>query len=360
MNWRRFRLNWRRFRPLPTLIVGIIIILVIGVSLFFQLGGNTARNTGADFFEREEMLVNQRPAQVDLPTDSGEQFVNAEDGRVNLGDSILGPPQSDTEQQGQNARQEEHSALIPIEGGVVGSITQQRDAIERMIIKNGELALRVENVREAEAALGAQVAALGGYIVQVEMYGADEQMTANITFRVPAERFDEALTKVQELSKKVLSRTVSGDDVTEEFVDLQARLGNLEATRDRLRVLLEQAIEVEDALEVNLALSNVQGEIEQIQGRMEYLQQNAALSTVNVYLSPVPSIITQDSWQPLVVARNALRSLVELGQGLVNLAIVLLIWTPAWLPLLLFGWWGWRRLRRNHRSGAGPTAPTTA
>jgi len=323
-------MNWRRFRPLAAIAGGIIVILVIAVSFLSMLGGKTTEV----FTEVDQGLA----------TGGGVPRLAA-----------TAAPQS-------AAAPLEELEYAADETGAVSNVAQQQNAVERMIIKSADLSLQVENVREAEAAVSAQVAALGGYVVRVEMNGTDERMTANMTFRVPAERFDEALTGVQGLAKKVLSRTVSGDDVTEEFVDLRARLGNLEATRDRLRNLLEQAVEVEDALEVNRALTEVQGQIEQIQGRMEYLQQSAALSTINVYLSPVPvtPIVTQGSWQPLVVAHDALRSLVELGQGLVNLAIVLLIWTPVWLPLLLLGWWGRRRLRRHQQRGAGPTAPTVA
>jgi hypothetical protein len=202
----------------------------------------------------------------------------------------------------------------------------------------------------------AAAAQYGGYIVKAASSGSDEDLSVQISFRVPAARFDEALGGVQGLAKKVIARTISGDDVTEEYVDLGSRLKNLEATRDRLMTLLDKATKVDDALSVNTALTDVQGQIEQIQGRMQYLKQSSALSTINVGLVPVPpptAIVAEDGWQPLEVARGALRNLVALGQGLANVAIVLLIWTPVWLPLLLLGLWLGRRVRR-------PRTPTVA
>lgn len=228
--------------------------------------------------------------------------------------------------------------------------------LERLVIKTADLSLQVEQAREAEARLRALVGQLGGYVVKVETTGADEQMSTRVIFRVPAERFDDALAGAQGLAQKVLSRTVGGDDVTEEFVDLDSRLHNLEATRDRLLTFLQKAEKVEDALKVNESLTQIQGEIEQIQGRRQFLQRSAALATISVYLSPVPTtpILTEDGWQPATVARRALRELLGFGQGLANLAIVALVWTPVWLPLLLAGLWLRRRLRRR------PAPPSTS
>jgi hypothetical protein len=244
-------------------------------------------------------------------------------------------------------------------GGAAPAAGEPAQQFDRMVIKNAEVTLQVESVREAETAVRAKVQALGGYVVRAENSGSDEDLTARITFRVPVQRFDESLAGVQGLAKKVLSRTVSGDDVTEQFVDLQSRLRNLEATRDRLLTFLEKAATVEEALKVNESLSQVQGEVEQVRGRMEYLKQSAALSTVTVSLVPVPAIapiVEADGWQPLAVARGALRELVELGQGLVNVAIVLLVWTPVWLPFVLLFWW----LRRRFWVRARKPAPETA
>ena len=231
--------------------------------------------------------------------------------------------------------------------------------VERLVIKTADLSLQVDDARAAEAQLRELVGQLGGYIVKVETSGTDERVSTRVTFRVPAERFDDALGGAQGLAKKVLARTVGGDDVTEEFVDLDARLRNLEATRDRLLTFLDKATEVEDALRVNESLTQIQGEIEQIKGRQQFLQRSAALSTISVYLTPTPitPIIDEDSWQPLDVARRALRDLVSFGQGLAEIAIVLVIWSPVWLPLLLAAIWVWRKLRR--RRAPAKAAPAT-
>jgi hypothetical protein len=232
--------------------------------------------------------------------------------------------------------------------------------VPRLVIKTADLSLQVDNARDAEASLRVLVGQLGGYIVKVETNGTDENMSSHVIFRVPAERFEQALSGVQGLAKKVLARTLGGDDVTEEFVDLESRLKNLEATRDRLQSFLDKAENVDEALKVNQSLSDLQGQIEQLKGRQQFLQRSASLSTINVTLSPLPTImpiVEDEGWQPLGVARDALRELVGFGQGLATLVIVTLVWAPVWLPILLFGLWLSRRLRRRV---APPKAPEAA
>jgi hypothetical protein len=236
-------------------------------------------------------------------------------------------------------------------------------AFERLIIRTANLSLQVEDVAATEAAITARADELGGYVVSVETSGTDDNLSTSIQFRVPAEEFDTALADTEALAERILSRSISGDDVTEEFVDLDARLRNLEATEERLLTLLSQADTVEAALAVSSSLTEVQGQIEQVRGRMQYLQQSAALSTITVRLSVEPApppIVDEDGWQPGVVAQQALRALVFFGQALANLAIVLLVFTPVWLPFVLLGLWLLRRHRRRPQNTPPPAAPDTA
>lgn len=234
-------------------------------------------------------------------------------------------------------------------------------ATQRMVVKTASIAIQVAKVPDAEASIRARAEQLGGYVVSVQTNGSGDDQTSTITFRVPSDKFSAALADVEGLASKVLSRSLGGEDVTEEFVDLESRLRNLEATRDRLLDMLTKADKVEDAIQVNNALTDVQGQIEQIQGRMKYLKDSAALATITAEIQPVPpppAIVSEDSWQPMIVARRALAGLVEFGQGLAELAIVLLIWTPVWLSLLLAARWGWRRAsRRWHKASTTPAAP---
>ncbi len=215
----------------------------------------------------------------------------------------------------------------------------------RLIIKHANISVEVEDVRNSETAIGTMTEEMGGYVVATNNDGVDENMTSQMTIRVPSKEFDPALEHIQQLSLRVLSQQVSGEDVSAEFVDLESRLHNLESTRDRLRGFLDESGDMQDALAVSEALTRVQGEIEQIQGRMNYLEKSAAMSTIKVSLSlPMEQrFVDEDIWQPLEVARVAFDSMLGLGKLLINVSIVLGVWIPVWLPLLVVGWWVRRR-----------------
>ncbi len=136
-------------------------------------------------------------------------------------------------------------------------------------------------------------------------------------------RHAHALDAISGLATEVTRLSTSGQDVTEEFVDLDARLGNLEATAARLRTFLDESRNVEEALAVNMELSRVEGEIESLKGRMQYLQQSAAFSSINVDVTPdvLAQPIQVTGWQPTGVAKQAIEALVAALQSLGTAAI---------------------------------------
>ncbi|MFN5058361.1 MAG: DUF4349 domain-containing protein [Chloroflexota bacterium] len=229
---------------------------------------------------------------------------------------------------------------------------------ERLIVRDASLTIEVDDVQKADQEIRALVDATGGYVLSSSAAGSDAETVIYASLKIPSEKLDSVITAVERLAHKVIYRSMSGSDVTEEYVDLEARLASLEAARDRLLALLEKAANVEEAVQVNAALTDVQTQLEQITGRMRYLRQGAAMSSLNLELRPIPvtEVIDPDRWQPLEDARIALRDLIQFGQDIISFVIGLAVWTPVWLPLVLLGRYLWRR--RAARKAASVTPPT--
>ena len=199
--------------------------------------------------------------------------------------------------------------------------------IERLIVRNATLSLVVPDTQAALDEINSLVDELEGYIVQSNVYQYQEGLQASVTFRIPADSLDQALTRVRDLASEVRNENVSGEDVTEEYVDLQSRLRHLQATEQRLLEFLDEAEDTEAALAVYDQLRQVQGEMEQVKGRIQYLEQSAAMATVSVEIVPdeLAQPIQVGGWHPEGTLRNAIQSLIRVLQFLVNAAIVIVI-----------------------------------
>ncbi|HEX6291539.1 MAG TPA: DUF4349 domain-containing protein [Herpetosiphonaceae bacterium] len=229
----------------------------------------------------------------------------------------------------------------------------------RLVIRTANLSVVVENVDTAEAQIRQIAESRGGYVLGSQVNGDGVQRRASISFKVPATRFDEAIAAVSKLALEVETQNVEGQDVTDEFVDLESRLRNLRAVEARLLDFLKQAQKVEEALQVNQQLTEIQGQIEQAEGRITYLKESASYSTINVSLrgKPVVVVAPDTTWSPGATAAAAAKNLIEFGQVIADVLIVLAIWSPIWLPLLLLVLWFWRRSRRPNTPTAQPAQP---
>jgi hypothetical protein len=234
---------------------------------------------------------------------------------------------------------------------------------ERMIVRTANLSLVVEDTEETLEAIEDLAAELGGYISNLNAWRVNEQLAATVTLRVPSVSFDEARERVKDLATELENENVSGQDVSEEYVDLEARLRNLERVEDELLEFLAAAQEsnedIEDIFIIYERITQVRQEIEQIQGRMQYLENVTTLATLTINLTPEEEVepVVEPGWEPLRQARDALRSLVTALQGLVDVLIwVGLFFLPMVLLLALpfvlawLGWYLWRRRRRRSKA----------
>ncbi len=156
----------------------------------------------------------------------------------------------------------------------------------RMIVRTAEIALVVNDVAIALERVADLAENLGGYVVSSKKWKEGERLVGIITIRVPAEDFGAAMASLYRMAVDVNHEETLAKDVTEEYVDLSAKLGNLEATEEQYLRLMEKAQRVEAILDIQKELSKTRGEIEQAKGRMQYLERTSATSLIRVQLNP--------------------------------------------------------------------------
>lgn len=240
---------------------------------------------------------------------------------------------------------------------------------KRMIIRTADLSIVVTDAAQAQKSVVDMVNGMGGYIANSSAWREGEQLRARMTIRVPADRLDVALAALKALAVRVQQENVKGQDVTEEFTDLQAQLTNLEATEVELRELLadvrQKTQKAEDVLAVYRELTTIRGEIERVKGRMQYLGTMTELATINVDLIPdvLAKPVVEPGWRPLETLKNAGRALVNTLKGAVDVLIwlvvvvvpvLILLAIPIVLLVMLVRW----LYRRSRRARANlKTAP---
>ena len=180
----------------------------------------------------------------------------------------------------------EEEVVMPAaeEGALVTTSQVGQPWAERMIVRTGDMSLVVEDIPIAIDQIAKLAEDLGGYVVSSRMWEMRERLVGTIAIRVPAEDFADVMETLRELAVDVTSESTSSRDVTEEYVDLTAKLRNLEATEEQLLRLMEKAETVKDILDVQRELSRTRGDIEQTKGRMQYLERTSATSLIDVHL----------------------------------------------------------------------------
>jgi hypothetical protein len=216
---------------------------------------------------------------------------------------------------------------------------------ERMIIRTGRISMVVEDTRAARAAIESMVAEMapqGAFVVSGDEYGGTGGAQPHITMsvRIPAEQFGRTMDRLADMAIEVTNRNESAQDVTEEYVDLEARLESLEAARQRLLGIMEESRSTKDLLEAEQQLTQREAEIESIKGRMKYLSQSALLSSIWIELEPhILSQPVDDSWRPAETVRRAVEALLAGLRGFGDFLIFFAIAILPWLILVLLVIW---------------------
>jgi len=241
-------------------------------------------------------------------------------------------------------------------------------ALARKLIRTVNLQLEVKDTEDAAAQVQALATRLGGFVGSSNGQRRGELMYYSLTLRVPAERLDEALAAIRALAIRVDQEQQQVDDVTDQYIDLDARMRTLEATETELRALLaesrQRARKVEEIMAVYQQLIEVRSQIEQIRTQLNSFDKLAALSTINLELVPTEAAkpVAGDAWRPGDTLRSSARTLVGFLRWLLEAAIFfVVVLLPIGLVIaavVMALRWFWRRARgRPHAEpppGDGP------
>jgi hypothetical protein len=232
--------------------------------------------------------------------------------------------------------------------------------LDRMIIRNAQLSVDVTDMENALAQARAIASRSGGFVsasnTRVEKQNDQERTIADLTIQVRADAADSALSDLRALGK-VTTESSGSQDVTEEYVDLDSNLRNLQATEAAILKLMDKAVAIQDVVSLQRELTNVRGQIERIQGRKRFLERRSDMATITLALRQPPvegTRIGSGAWDPVVVAQRGWQASLTVLRGLADVFIVVLAFSWWLIPLAAGGTYLWLHRRRPTRPIAAP------
>jgi len=233
------------------------------------------------------------------------------------------------------------------------SPTVVKVALTRKLIRDAWLTLLVQDVPKVAQQVRQVAEEFNGYVAESsQTRRPDGSWSAILTLRVPSENYHKALSRLQQLGQ-VDDLREQVQDVTEEFVDLEARLRNLKRSEQHLLELLKRTGKVGELLQVERELSLRRLEIERLEGRLRYLSHQVDFSTIRVTLNEFrPRPVPGTAFSVPKVFADAFRAVVLILRGALVVAVWVLVFSIIWLPLSLIAWWTVRKLRPTERKVA--------
>ncbi len=266
---------------------------------------------------------------------------------------------------GQDSIKKEIGSAQPVSLKDADAANIASQALERKIIRNANLTVEVTSPGDSQHKIVSIAESHQGFVVTSEatQRASDDrtkpEMTVTLSVRVPAAQFNQVMDEIRAVGARVIQEKVTGQDVTEEFMDLEARIKNQKALELQFLEIMKRAGKVDDALSVQRQLAEVRTEIEKLEGRRRFLENQSSLSTINVTLQPPTQIVNATGFWYSV--RSAFSDGVDVAAGIVLfliraiiglLPIMVLIVLPSALLLKL----GLRVVRRRRAVAEPATA----
>lgn len=277
---------------------------------------------------------------------------------------------------------ESDNSLIGRDSGLVNSLSMPKDGgqspvdaakggdlAQKKVVKNGSLEILIKDAEDVASKIKLIAENLSGFVSDsyifesspVTAYPFNEKYaerkvavkqaglpkSGNITIRVPVSNFDKAMAEIKKLAIRVENENTNAQDVTEQFIDLEARLKNLRVEEAQYQDIMKKAVKIQDILDVVSRLADVRGRIEQIEGQLKYLSRQVDMSTITVTMTAEQEVEALDiRWRPFFVIRQSFKNMLSGFTGYVDKMIGFIFRLPliiAWFATFaLFAFIVWR------------------
>jgi hypothetical protein len=221
---------------------------------------------------------------------------------------------------------------------------------DQKLIKTGSVRLEVKDVPGSVEALKEIALRHQGYLSSSSLSGdSSDRLSATVTVRVPSDAFDTAVTEIKALGI-LRSAAINAEDITEEYVDLQAQKGSLERQLEQYNRILEKTETVEDVLKTQVQIGRVQTELDRLEGRLRYLDNRIDLATITVFLQE-PAPLGGDTGHSFISAVNSgIQGFLATIDGIIIAFFTLL--PLIILAVLGYGIYRWRKGKSAHSAPA--------
>lgn len=211
------------------------------------------------------------------------------------------------------------------------------DVQDRMVITESYISLQVENVTNSIDEIKKMVKEKEGYVVNTYLSRPEFGEEATVQIRVPTESIDEILSYLRSNSVKVVTENISGQDITDEYVDIEERIRQLERNKERLEGFLDTARNVDEIMKILPQIQSLQNQIDSYVGRIQYLEGASSTSLITIYLSTDELSLPYapvKSWRPDAIFKQATRSLIVSLQKLGTFTIWLGVYSVLIVPAI--------------------------
>jgi hypothetical protein len=222
----------------------------------------------------------------------------------------------------------------------------------KKIIRNGSMQVQCTDIRKSKTSLDSMLLNFDAYYASELLENNEYRTTYTLSVRVPAQYFDALVARIEKGEDEISGKSITASDVTEEYMDLEMRLGSRRQYLERYRQLLSRASSVKDLIEIEEGIRKLQEEIESAEGRLKYLQDQVNYSTLDLSLSQEKEYV----YKPAVkdpFSERAKRSLGAGWKSTINFTLYLISAWPSILLLAILAFvilW-WRRRRKSRSQG---------